>query len=353
MKSRKRKHLKHRKRSKKYRKAGSRSDELLRNKSVSKIQSVFRKKQSKKDELCAICLEKLGKRYYKTKCNHKFHHDCLKIWTDTKDTCPYCRKVIDKLPDTDINLIDEVKNNNISNVVYAFDNAENIDILDISDNIGYTPLHIAVKNGNVGMVKLLLRRGINISQRIEDKTRHGETTLHLATNEGNRWIVNELLERGAIVNATTPILETPLHYAAKSSNDRYYIIKLLIEAGAIGNCRDKDNWTPLHWATANGQSIKTIEFLIKSGANVNEKASDDGRTALHLAVQENRNEIVKTLLKNGGNVNIKNNDGEKPVDIARSPEIKRIFNEWDMEKSVRSSKISSKRSSSSKKKSSK
>lgn len=45
---------------------------------------------------CAICLSEyeLGEEVKQLQCEHKFHEDCLKEWSNEHDTCPLCRSNI-------------------------------------------------------------------------------------------------------------------------------------------------------------------------------------------------------------------------------------------------------------------
>lgn len=45
---------------------------------------------------CSICLDNYSpdKKEIMLDCNHKFHFDCLFMWTLKNNTCPYCRAVI-------------------------------------------------------------------------------------------------------------------------------------------------------------------------------------------------------------------------------------------------------------------
>lgn len=41
---------------------------------------------------CSICMDLIKDDKYKTKCNHKFHRDCIDSWKKIgKNTCPLCR----------------------------------------------------------------------------------------------------------------------------------------------------------------------------------------------------------------------------------------------------------------------
>ena len=48
-------------------------------------------KKEEEDEICPICLESIVSDLKITKCNHKFHGQCIKLWDIKKKGCPYCR----------------------------------------------------------------------------------------------------------------------------------------------------------------------------------------------------------------------------------------------------------------------
>jgi hypothetical protein len=41
---------------------------------------------------CPICLDQNDKLWVTTKCNHRFHGDCLNEWLRISETCPICRR---------------------------------------------------------------------------------------------------------------------------------------------------------------------------------------------------------------------------------------------------------------------
>lgn len=67
------------------------------------------------------------------------------------------------------------------------------------------------------------------------------------------------------------------------------------------NAVDVHNMTPLLWAAGYGQN-STVEFLIKSGADLNHKATGD-KTALMFASSKGFFHVVKTLIIEGANIN--------------------------------------------------
>lgn len=43
---------------------------------------------------CSICIDEINDACYDTKCGHKFHTTCLKIWLEKANKCPLCREKI-------------------------------------------------------------------------------------------------------------------------------------------------------------------------------------------------------------------------------------------------------------------
>lgn len=45
---------------------------------------------------CVVCLNYINKIFYKTPCEHYFHKKCILPWIKVHNSCPICRKSIDK-----------------------------------------------------------------------------------------------------------------------------------------------------------------------------------------------------------------------------------------------------------------
>lgn len=117
--------------------------------------------------------------------------------------------------------------------------------------------------------------------------------------------------------------DTVLHLAA--AGHRLEIVRLLIAAGGGVNIAGKHRHaTPLHYA-ADGcvgspdwdpkQQVKTIQVLLKSGANINAQ-DKNGATPLHRAVRTRCSAAVKTLLESGADAMLKNKPGSTPFHLA-------------------------------------
>jgi hypothetical protein len=90
-------------------------------------------------------------------------------------------------------------------------NNDTIDLLQ-SDDEGDTPLHVAVDNGYLSIVKELLKK--IKSENIDIKNKHGETPLSLAACCGDKEVVRELLAAGASPFMCDSIGRVPLSWAA-------------------------------------------------------------------------------------------------------------------------------------------
>ncbi|CAI9715084.1 repeat domain-containing 23-like [Octopus vulgaris] len=84
----------------------------------------------------------------------------------------------------------------------------------------------AVSNGNIAVVRKLLRAGIDPNTRDEKN----QSLISLASRAGNLAMVDELLQWGAKVNASTSDGCTALHVATEAKHED--IVKRLIDAGA-------------------------------------------------------------------------------------------------------------------------
>ena len=69
-------------------------------------------------------------------------------------------------------------------------------------------------------------------------------------------------------------------------------------------------------ATAYGNRYKTFELLLERGADINMR-SQDGRTALILAVRQGHSRIVERLLSLGADPKVIDGYGETPLGLAK------------------------------------
>ncbi|XP_070570373.1 ankyrin-1-like isoform X5 [Ptychodera flava] len=184
----------------------------------------------------------------------------------------------------------------------------------VSEN-GYdycTPLHWAAGEGNMDIVRLLLKSGANINARTSET---GLTPLHQAAISGHSETIEFLLLNGAVIEAKDKKDgQTALHLAASQGHRN--AVEILIENGADVGAKDTETKsTPLHAAAANGQT-ESAHLLLQYEADINAQ-NKSGNTALHSAAWFGHPDVVHLFISYEAKLNIENKFGRIPVETAR------------------------------------
>jgi cytohesin len=153
---------------------------------------------------------------------------------------------------------------------------------------------------------------------IERVDRYSRTPLHNAIIDGDMRVVRQLLNAGANIHAVDGSRRTPLHWAADTGNGA--IIQLLIARGAQVDAKDWRGNIPLRLAVTGPKpagSLDAVKILITAGSDVNatakDYAGDDGRSILHDAARKGNAKIITELIRAGAKVNARDNNGETPL----------------------------------------
>ena len=123
------------------------------------------------------------------------------------------------------------------------------------------------------------------------------TCLHTAVRYGHLAICRLLLDKGAQVEAKSSRGVTPLHFAAAEGH--IVIVRLLCDHGADVEARGNRGWRPLHEAAWYGHISVVKELIEERNAEINAR-TDDGRTALRVAIQQNKPDVAAYLVSHGG-----------------------------------------------------
>ena len=226
-----------------------------------------------------------------------------------------------------------------------------------------TPIHLAVKQGNIPIVQLLIDRGANCKEALKfsrqelelyrlliengaevDVTIETHTLLHHAAKEGKTKIAELLIASGANLEAQNDRKQTPLKLACEHGKSETAI--LLLRKGANPMARDNNKIAFDYISTKYIQEIldgipslpdhkglRESEFTGKPSFRRNGHAENNiynytdtnGQNLLHWAAEKGHEGIVKQLLEKGFPKYLKDKDGKTPSDIARTPAIKELL----------------------------
>jgi serine/threonine-protein phosphatase 6 regulatory ankyrin repeat subunit B len=154
----------------------------------------------------------------------------------------------------------------------------------------------SVAENDTESVRILLLKNTNINC----KNEIGQSPLALAVIKDNVDMVQLLLDQKANINLpVTTTLETPLILAAKAHNQQ--LVRLLLENGADPNIADSAGRTPLIWCCIRND-YELIKYLLGNGADLH-KTTNYGNTALELAIWYQNTISAKILMIRGANLN--------------------------------------------------
>ncbi|KAK8562320.1 hypothetical protein V6N13_019670 [Hibiscus sabdariffa] len=158
---------------------------------------------------------------------------------------------------------------------------------------GFDSLHIAAKQGDLDILKVLLAVHPELAMTVDLSN---TTALHTAATQGHIEIVKFLLEAGSsLATIARSNGKTPLHSAAR--NGHLDVVKALLasEPGIVQRT-DKKGQTALHMAVK-GQNLEVVEELIGVNPSLMINMVDTkGNTCLHIATRKGRVQIIKLLL---------------------------------------------------------
>jgi ankyrin repeat protein len=241
---------------------------------------------------------------------------------------------------------------------------------------GMTPMIMALDNGYPAVARLLLDRGASpltwdwwgrTPLYVAVTMRGGVDSRAGKRSPESLDFIKAVLDRGANPNSQLAFKEpsrggrdnrfrddllttgaTPLLRAAQTFDTE--VVRLLLDHGALVDLPNASGVTPFMAAAGIGTrmtsgvlgagppenvvalSLETMEILRKAGADVNARISDvtsltgriartntmtdrQGQTALFLAAELGRTEVVKYLLDHGAKADVKDDMGRKAVDL--------------------------------------
>jgi len=141
---------------------------------------------------------------------------------------------------------------------------------------------------------------------------HGYLTDELETSKKNEAAAETNNLRQALLDRGVPTtLDALAQCAAENKAEE---VSLFIAAGFLPDTKDKKG-IPLLCISARNGHVSIVEFLLRSGAQVDIIAEDRGSTALIDSAMGRHKDVIKTLIEAGADVNIKNRDGQTALII--------------------------------------
>ena len=188
--------------------------------------------------------------------------------------------------------------------------------INITDNIGLTPLYYSIYYNKPEVFKYLISKGANINIK---STNNCKTIIAEAVKKNLIEAVTLLLEHGSDINTVDCYGNTPLMIVIDNKyND---IAKILIDKGAEIDKQNKYAAENTITYAIIADNIEIVGYLIeKDKKNLNLQDSKYGETPLMCAVVNGKVDIIKILLDHGADVNIKNKFNKTVLDYAETCE---------------------------------
>jgi ankyrin repeat protein len=187
---------------------------------------------------------------------------------------------------------------------------ENIDQLSATSRIGNTPILGACSAGNIEVIDLLVDWGANI----HDYNARGQCCLSIAMINGNFDLVRYLLEKGVDINMApeSAQFDTVLHQQVRFGDAEKvaFILSLNPNAGAT----NLYGQTPMHVAVIENKP-EIVRLMSDAGVFIDPKERD-ARTPLHFAATQDNATMAALLLELGANIESSDRQRQTPLHAA-------------------------------------
>ncbi|XP_071463517.1 LOW QUALITY PROTEIN: ankyrin repeat and death domain-containing protein 1A [Marmota flaviventris] len=183
-------------------------------------------------------------------------------------------------------------------------------------------LHEAAQKNNIGRMKELMGRRVNIRAR----NHVGRVALHWAAGAGHEQAVRLLLEHKAAVDdedMVGSLSEACLCFGMNALLlsawfGHLRILQILVNSGAKIHCENKDGLTLLHCAAQKGH-VPVLAFIMEDLEDVALDHVDKlGRTAFHRAAEHGQLDALDFLVGSGCDHSVKDKEGNTALHLAAS-----------------------------------
>jgi ankyrin repeat protein len=198
--------------------------------------------------------------------------------------------------------------------------------LNLIDLDGFTPLVIALKEDNIRAAKIVAQAGA----RLDIGGGSFGSVLNLAVIKSEPWLVNTVIKSGIDPNSLDNEGNTCLHHLMtvykKHKHKNALIADMIVEAGVRVNTLNNEKWAAVHiaarraqasafrWIASKNKSLKAskLEYF-----NLDLLGGCYGWAPLHVASHSGHYKTVESLIVAGAQVYITNFNRETPKDISK------------------------------------
>lgn len=147
----------------------------------------------------------------------------------------------------------------------------------------------------------------------------GHTMLGYSAKDRNLLFVDYLIKHCARLDKEGEHNRTPLLslVAVDWNHVSLMIMERLLDANASPNAYDSYGYYPLHYLALKQTASSGIRLLHSRHADINAQSSYSGKTALHLALENDSQDAVHSLIELGASVFVKDAKGESPIELAK------------------------------------
>ena len=192
-------------------------------------------------------------------------------------------------------------NKNPDIVEYLINNFELAHDANVPNKNGDLPLHIAVKQGYLKDVELLISKTLDVNY----ANHEGNTPLHILYSSDHR-----------ASSSTNSIMDSYIN--GDDNHNRLQILNILVENNVDFTARNLMGQTPLHFMAARYADLNTVVSEVKIEVNVQD---NEDHTLLHIACHANQLKCVKLLLSAGADISIKDKQGRTAIALTKEMEI--------------------------------
>lgn len=180
------------------------------------------------------------------------------------------------------------------------------------DKNGKTALIVACENGNKKLVEYLIQNDVDINKSDEN----GNIPIITACNNFNRSLLRILIENNVNLNVTDKEGNSPLIIECQNlfSSD---LIESFINHGANVNVINQHGCTALMKACENTKE-NFENFLIKHGSEIANQEDPNGYVFLGISCEKRNENIIKLLVEHGADINVVDEKGNTAIKLAKN-----------------------------------